>query len=112
MINKDTYKRLTDKYGATRVMSQRLIKARLNEGYTINDFKAVIDKKAEEWKDDPKMAQYLRPETLFGTKFESYLNAPNASRKTAQATFNERTYTKEELDKVVTPIDELANIEW
>lgn len=91
--------------------TQRLINARLNDGFTVDDFKAVIDKKAKEWK-GTEMAQYLRPETLFGTKFESYLNAPNASRKTAQATFNERTYTKEELDKVVTPIDELANIEW
>lgn len=91
--------------------TQRLINARLNEGYTVDDFKAVIDKKTEEWK-GTEMAQYLRPETLFGTKFESYLNAPKASRKTAQATFDERTYTKEELNKAVTPIDELANIEW
>lgn len=92
-------------------VTQRLINARLNEGFTVDDFKAVIDKKAKEWK-GTEMAQYLRPETLFGTKFESYLNAPKASRKTAQATFDERTYTKEELNKAVTPIDELANIEW
>ncbi len=91
--------------------TQRLISARLNEGFTVDDFKAVIEKKAKEWK-GTEMAQYLRPETLFGTKFESYLNAPKASRKTAQATFDERTYTKEELNKAVTPIDELANIEW
>lgn len=91
--------------------TQRLINARLNDGFTVDDFKAVIDKKAKEWK-GTEMAQYLRPETLFGTKFESYLNAPKASRKTAQATFDERTYTKEELNKAVTPIDELANIEW
>ena len=83
----------------------------MNDGFTVDDFKAVIDKKAKEWK-GTEMAQYLRPETLFGTKFESYLNAPKASRKTAQATFDERTYTKEELNKAVTPIDELANIEW
>ena len=91
--------------------TQRLINARLNDGFTVDDFKAVIDKKAKEWK-GTEMAQYLRPETLFGTKFESYLNAPKASRKTAQATFDERTYTKDELNKAVTPIDELANIEW
>lgn len=91
--------------------TQRLINARLNDGFTVDDFKAVIEKKAKEWK-GTEMAQYLRPETLFGTKFESYLNAPKASRKTAQATFDERTYTKEELNKAVTPIDELANIEW
>ena len=91
--------------------TQRLINARLNEGYTVDDFKAVIDKKTEEWK-GTEMAQYLRPETLFGTKFESYLNAPKTSRKKAQANFNERTYTEKELNDVITPIDELANIEW
>lgn len=91
--------------------TQRLISARLNEGFTVDDFKAVIDKKTKEWK-GTEMAQYLRPETLFGTKFESYLNAPKTSRKTAQTGFDERTYTKEELNNVITPISELANIEW
>lgn len=50
------------------------IKARLKEGFTEDDFKAVIDKKVDEWLPNDKMQQYLRPETLFGTKFESYLN--------------------------------------
>lgn len=48
--------------------------ARFADGFTVEDFKRVIDRKAKEWKNDPKMQQYLRPETLFGTKFESYLN--------------------------------------
>ena len=51
-----------------------LIKARLNEGFTEDDFKYVIKVKSEEWKQDEKMCKYLRPETLFGTKFEGYLN--------------------------------------
>lgn len=51
-----------------------LIKARLNENWTFDDFKKVIDIKCSQWLDDPKMCRYLRPETLFGTKFESYLN--------------------------------------
>jgi hypothetical protein len=34
----------------------------------------VIDKKAKQWKDNPDMCKFLRPETLFGTKFEGYLN--------------------------------------
>lgn len=50
------------------------IKARLSEGFTVDDFKTVIDKKADAWMDDPKMCDYLRPETLFSGKFESYLN--------------------------------------
>ncbi|MBS4200303.1 conserved phage C-terminal domain-containing protein [Bacillus sp. FJAT-49732] len=51
-----------------------LIKARWNEGFRLNDFKTVIDIKTKEWLSDNKMNMYLRPETLFGTKFESYLN--------------------------------------
>lgn len=59
--------------------SLKHIRARLNEGFTVDDCKAVIDKKCQEWKNDAKMEQYLRPETLFGSKFENYLNAPVSS---------------------------------
>lgn len=52
----------------------RLIKARLKEGFTLEDFIQVIDIKTLAWLKDPKMNTYLRPETLFGTKFEGYLN--------------------------------------
>ena len=45
-----------------------------------NDFKKVIDNKAKAWMGDSKMSQYLRPETLFGTKFESYLNEISKSK--------------------------------
>lgn len=68
-------------YRASSNKTQTLIKARFNEGFTLEDFKTVIDKKATEWLHDNKMATYLRPETLFGTKFESYLN-----QKTKQMT--------------------------
>lgn len=54
--------------------TRKHIKARLNEGFTLEDFKTVIDKKVAEWLNDEKMQKYLRPETLFGTKFEGYLN--------------------------------------
>lgn len=54
--------------------TESLIKARLNEGFTVDDFKIVIDKKYDEWKDDHEMVRYLRPETLFSNKFDSYLN--------------------------------------
>lgn len=60
--------------------TQRLIRARLNEGFTVDDFKAVIDKKCDEWL-YTDMAKYLRPETLFGTKFEGYLNQKNKQSK-------------------------------
>jgi uncharacterized phage protein (TIGR02220 family) len=50
------------------------INARFNEGFTVDDFKTVITRKHKQWSADPDMMEYLRPETLFGTKFESYLN--------------------------------------
>lgn len=58
--------------------STRHILARLGEGFSVDDCKSVIDKKCNEWLTDPKMQQYLRPETLFAGKFESYLNQPAA----------------------------------
>jgi len=61
-------------YRSTTKKTQTLIKARINEGFTEDDFKKVIDNKVTEWKSDKEMNKYLRPETLFGTKFESYLN--------------------------------------
>lgn len=63
--------------------TQNKINARLNEGYTLDDFIVVIDKKCNEWINDTKMQQYLRPETLFGTKFESYLNQPVKQNQTS-----------------------------
>ena len=51
---------------------QRFIKARWNDGHRLEDFKRVIDAKAAEWK-GTEQGKYLRPETLFGTKFDSYL---------------------------------------
>ena len=62
------------KYKATTPKTQTLIRARANEGFTLDDFIAVIDMKCAEWLADKKMVRYLRPETLFGTKFEGYLN--------------------------------------
>jgi len=53
--------------------TRNMIKARFNEGFDLEDFKAVISTKAGQWLTEPKMVQYLRPQTLFGTKFESYL---------------------------------------
>ena len=61
-------------YRASSKTTQRLIKARSNEGFEVEDFKRVIDNKVASWGKDPKMSQYLRPNTLFGTKFEAYLN--------------------------------------
>lgn len=61
------------KYKPTSSKTQSLIRARMNEGFTLEDFQVVIDKKCAEWL-GTDMEKYLRPETLFGTKFEGYLN--------------------------------------
>lgn len=60
-----------------------LICARIKEGYTLNDFKIVIDKKVQDWK-GTDWAKFLRPNTLFAkTKIENYLNSNNNERKSA-----------------------------
>ncbi|MEC1488909.1 phage replisome organizer N-terminal domain-containing protein [Bacillus subtilis] len=61
-------------YRPTTAKTKKDIKARWNEGFRFEDFKHVILVKTEEWFNDPAMNKFLRPETLFGTKFESYLN--------------------------------------
>ena len=68
------------RFKASSRITQQHIHARLEEGFTLEDFKTVIDKKCAEWI-GTDFAQYLRPVTLFGTKFEAYLNAPVYQRK-------------------------------
>ena len=72
-------------YKASTKKTQSCVKARLAEGFTVEDFKTVIDKKCAEWIGDEKMEKYLRPETLFGTKFEGYLNAKTGRNDTHAA---------------------------
>lgn len=66
------------KYRPSTKATKRLVSARANEGFTLEHFKQVIDTKTAEWKGTPS-AKYLRPETLFGTKFESYLNQASST---------------------------------
>lgn len=76
--------------------TKKCIHARMSEGFTIDDFKAVIDIKTKQWLKDEKMNEYLRPETLFGTKFEGYLNQ----------------VPKREQPKAEKPLSELTESEW
>ena len=71
-------------YKASSKNTQKLIGARVNDGFREEDFYTVIDTKVAEWGKPPKagakdMRPYLRPETLFGTKFEAYLNQGRVS---------------------------------
>ena len=60
-------------YKSSTAKTKALVNARAREGFELEDFKKVIDTKTREWKGSD-MEKYLRPETLFGTKFEGYLN--------------------------------------
>ena len=88
------------KYRASTKATQRLISARLVDGFTLSDFEKVIDSKVAQWKDDAKMCAYLRPSTLFGGKMEEYLHAPTAMNKPqtkAEAALAERAALVAEL---------------
>ena len=80
-------------YKANTKDTQKHIKARVAEGFTLPDFKTVIDKKASEWS-GTDMEQYLRPSTLFGPKFESYLNAPARKKEETEPSYDPGTYWK------------------
>lgn len=68
-------------FKAKTASTRKFIKARFNEEFSLEDFKLVISAKAGEWMTDPAMVSYLRPSTLFGTKFEGYLqHAKNQSQ--------------------------------
>ena len=67
-------------YKPTGKATQQHINARLAEGFTVDDFKRVIDNKCADWL-GTEWEQYLRPATLFGTKFESYLNSKKTKEK-------------------------------
>jgi len=73
-------------YKNNSIINRKFITARLNDGFTVDDFKKVIQVKSINWLGG-KMEQFLRPETLFSNKFESYLNenivnnSPNSNLK-------------------------------
>ena len=69
-------KKANTNYRPTTKNTQSFINARVKEGYTVEDFKKVIDSKSKEWL-NTAFEKYLRPATLFGTKFENYLNEAN-----------------------------------
>lgn len=84
-ITKDIINYLNQKTGKSfrsgSEKTKRIIHARFNEGFTLSDFYTVIDKKVAEWGNDSQMEKFLRPETLFGTKFEGYLNQQFSGKK-------------------------------
>lgn len=86
-------------YRSSSKATQKWIMARWNEGFRVNDFKQVIDIKVRQWLKDGRMSSYLRPETLFGTKFESYLNETEVTQNEQSS----NSYAKYNFDQELTP---------
>lgn len=85
------------------------IRSRLKEGYTVEDFKTVIDKKCREWK-GTKLEKYLTPKTLFApSHFDTYLN----SNEMAAMTDTEKKVAELNalIDAVERGTDETGNVE-
>lgn len=94
-------------YKHTTGKTQSLIRARTNDGYTLDDFKKVILNKCKEWK-GTDYEKYLRPETLFGNKFESYLNQNIIKKKPSDVcNFKQREYTPEQMTNLFANLDEV-----
>ncbi|VEF46081.1 phage replication initiation protein [Bacillus freudenreichii] len=75
-------------YKSSSKRTRELIRARWNAGFTLEDMKQVVDLKAAEWLHDRHWRKYLRPETLFGAKFESYLNQKPVKKVWREEEFN------------------------
>lgn len=86
---------------------RKAIKARLNEGYSLNDLKAVIDSRMDKWGNDAEMREYLRPQTLFApSHFDAYLNEANKPRPSNKSKnpfhqYEQRVYSEEELERLI-----------
>lgn len=92
-LNKTADSRFSKKTKSTRSK----IRARLREGFTAYDFKEVIDKKCMDWK-GTDFEQYLRPETLFGNKFEGYLNAKKNGKR-IMPVYSQNSAKEAEIDR-------------
>ena len=99
----DFNKRLGNKkgYSAKSEKTQKLILARMVDGFSVEDFFIVHEKKVNSWQRDPNMCKYLRPETLYGNKFEGYLNeiivSDNDALRFNQGKQGKKPSTKERL---------------
>ncbi len=79
-------------------------KARLSEGFSLGNLKLVVEHKCIEWGKDPRMRNYLRPQTLFSEKFESYLQTAiewrNVGRPHNVISFGGRIHQHQKLSAV------------
>ena len=104
--------KINSNYKPTTKKTKDLIKARYNEGFKLEDFKKVIDKKGNEWLNDKKMEQFLRPTTLFGTNFESYLNQPEKKRTLKDISLKELEEMNNATNRVYSTNENIGNELW
>lgn len=99
----DHLNQLTDsRFSSKSSDSQKHIKARWNEGNTIEDFISVIDLKVNQWKGNTEMNKYLRPSTLFSAKnFENYKGEAIAVNKKVEQNKPSNNFDFDELEKIV-----------
>lgn len=100
-------KKAGSEFSYTTLATKRFIKARWNEGHREKDFFSVIENKCSEWRTNPNMILYLRPQTLFGTKFESYLQQKKnktQQNRCGQCIYNQRDPCKNLNKKSFDPI--------
>lgn len=91
-------KKVGTSYRADSMKTKKYIRARVNEGFTVNDFKKVIDNKSRQWL-KTEYEKYLRPKTLFGIKFENYLNQRVFRKKDHFNDYEQRNYDFKKLEK-------------
>lgn len=93
------------KYKASTPKTKQSIHARWEQGFRLSDFKQVIDIKVNEWT-NTDMEKYIRPETLFGTKFEGYLNQ-ETTEKREQKTEEPQTQQDKNIQSIKAEIQDL-----
>jgi uncharacterized phage protein (TIGR02220 family) len=95
--------KIDSNYKSSSKKNRELIQARLNEKYTVEDFKKVIDNKVTEWT-GTEFEKFLRPETLFSNKFEGYLNQKQnvkQEKKKDYQNYNQRKYNDKDFDTMI-----------
>ena len=89
------------RYRYTTESTNKLIRAKLNAGFTVDDFKCIIDKKVDDWQ-NTEFEKYLRPSTLFGNKFEQYLNQkPTVKRFNPIQTISQKFQDKQNKNEIL-----------
>jgi len=111
-ILEDLNQKINSNYRSKSTKTRELIKAKWEEGFILEDFKTVHRKKVADWQTDNKMRPFLRPITLYGLKFESYLNQPeklSISSVTAHNLLVMAEIEEEELEKERQRQEEVEN---